>query len=113
VSRIDGNGTARRREVVLVANDVGGLGGMERQLERLVLGVLAAGRSVTVVARTCALEPREGLRFVRVPGPARPFPAAYPAFFVLASLLAARRRGALVHATGALMAGRADLSPAR
>lgn len=110
MSRARGSGAARPREVVLVANDVGGLGGMERQLERLVLGLLAAGRRVTVVARTCAVEPREGLRFVRVPGPRRPFTAAYPAFFLLASMLAARRGDALVHTTGALIATRADLS---
>lgn len=105
-----GSGAAGPREVVLVANDVGGLGGMERQLEHLVRGLLAAGRPVTVIARTCALGPREGLRFVRVPGPRRPFTAAYPAFFLLASALAARRRGALVHTTGAVIANRADLS---
>jgi UDP-glucose:(heptosyl)LPS alpha-1,3-glucosyltransferase len=83
---------------------------MERQLEHLVRGLLAAGRPVTVIARTCAVDPREGLRFVRVPGPRRPFTTAYPAFFVLASTLAARRRGALVHTTGAVIANPVDLS---
>ncbi len=100
----------KSEEVVVVANDVGGLGGMERQLERLVLGVLRAGRPVTVIARTCALGPHEGLRFVRVPGPRRPFTVAYPLFFLVASVLAARRGTAVLHTTGAIVANRADLS---
>lgn len=96
--------------LVLVANDVGGLGGMERQLEQLVRGLLGAGRPVTVIARTCALGRHEGLRFVRVPGPRRPFTLAYPVFFLAASVLAARRGQAVLHTTGAIVANRVDLS---
>ena len=97
-------------EVVFVAGDVGGLGGMERQSEELVRSLLESGRPVTVVARTCALSNRTGLRFKRVPTPARPFTIAYPAFFLVGSLLVARRRGALVHTTGAIVANRVDVS---
>ena len=96
--------------VVLVANEVGGVGGMERQLEQLVLGLLAAGRDVTVIARRCELESREGLRFVRVRGPTRPFSLAYPAFFIVGSFLAWVNRGGVLHTTGAIIANRADLS---
>jgi glycosyltransferase involved in cell wall biosynthesis len=83
---------------------------MERQSEELVRSLLESGRPVTVVARTCALSERSGLRFMRVPTPARPFTIAYPAFFLVGSLLAARRRGALLHTTGAIIANRADVS---
>jgi glycosyltransferase involved in cell wall biosynthesis len=100
----------RSREVVFVAHDVGGAGGMERQSAHLVLGLLEAGRPVTVIARSCALGEREGLRFVRVPLPRRPATLAYPAFFLVASVLAARHRGALLHTTGAVVANRADVS---
>lgn len=98
------------RRVVVVANEVGGLGGMEQQLERLVRGLLTAGRQVTVIARACSVGGHAGFRFVRVPGPARPFAIAYPAFFVIASLLAAKQRNAVLHTTGAIVANRADLS---
>jgi glycosyltransferase involved in cell wall biosynthesis len=50
------------------------------------------------------------LRFLRVPAPRRPASLAYPAFFAFASLLVARRRDALLHTTGAVVANRADLS---
>jgi glycosyltransferase involved in cell wall biosynthesis len=96
--------------VVFVAGDVGGPGGMERQSEQLVRRLLDAGRSVTVVARSCALPSHERLRFRRVRTPARPFTLAYPAFFIVASFLAARRRGALLHTTGAIVFNWADVS---
>lgn len=98
------------RRVVFVAADVGGSGGMERQSEQLVSRLLEARRQVTVVARSCALPQSEGLRFVRVPTPRRPFSLGYPAFFLVASLLVSRRRGALLHTTGAIVANRADVS---
>lgn len=104
---------AHAREVLFVAHDVGGAGGMERQSEQLVRRLLDAGRPVTVVARSCALEPQAGLRFRRVPTPRRPATLGYPAFFALASLLLLppRRRGErLLHATGAIVANRADVA---
>jgi glycosyltransferase involved in cell wall biosynthesis len=96
--------------VVLVANEVGGVGGMERQLERLVEGLLAAGRPVTVIARRCNVHRQGRLRFVKVRCPARPFSLAYPAFFLVASILARRHRGAVLHTTGAIIANRAHIS---
>jgi glycosyltransferase involved in cell wall biosynthesis len=96
--------------IVFVAHEVGGSGGMERQSERLVSGLLEAGCRVTVVSRSCPPLGREGLRFVRVPTPRRPAVLAYPAFFAMASLLVARERGALLHTTGAIIANRADVS---
>jgi UDP-glucose:(heptosyl)LPS alpha-1,3-glucosyltransferase len=97
-------------EVTIVALDVGTGGGMERQLAELVTGLLDARDRVTVIARRCALEPRPGLRFIRVPGPARPFSLAFPWFFAAASMLAAQQRRGLLHTTGALVANRADVS---
>jgi UDP-glucose:(heptosyl)LPS alpha-1,3-glucosyltransferase len=98
------------QEVVFVAGDVGGLGGMEHQSEQLIRRLLEAGSRVTVIARTCDLPQHERLEFVRVPTPRRPFAVAYPAFIAVASILAARRRGGLLHTTGAIVATRADLS---
>jgi len=100
----------RAREVLFVAHDVGGPGGMERQSEQLVARLLDAGHPVTVLARTCALAPRAGLRFRRVPTPRRPATLGYPAFFALASLLLVRRGGRLLHTTGAIVANRADVA---
>lgn len=99
------------RTVMFVAHDVGGAGGMERVSEQLVTRLLDAGASVVVVARTCSLAKREGLRFVRVPMPSRPFTLAYPAFFAVASVIIARLRAdALLHTTGAIVANRTDVS---
>lgn len=97
-------------DVVLVAHDVGGLGGMERQTARLVNGLLEDGWAVTVIARTCTLGPRAGLRFVRVTVPRRPFTLAYLAFAIVATMYAARRGDALLHTTGAIVANRTDVA---
>jgi glycosyltransferase involved in cell wall biosynthesis len=98
------------REIVFVANDVGGPGGMERQSEQLVSRLLAAGRPVIVIARSCTLPAQRGLRFRRVPTPRRPASLAYPAFFAIGSLMLAGRRPGLLHTTGAIVANRADVS---
>src|SRR4051812_39378629 len=96
--------------VTIVAHDLGEIGGMERQLNELVTGLLDAGHRVTVVARTCVLEPHERLRWVRVPGPGRPFAIAYPWFFLAGSLLARRHRADVLHTTGAIVLNRAEIS---
>lgn len=98
-----------RNEVTIVAHDVGSVGGMERVLAELVLGLLARGDEVTVIARTCALPAQPRLRFVRVRGPRRPALLAYP-WFALAGTLALRRhRRGVVQATGAIVLGRVDV----
>jgi len=100
----------RRRRVVFVGHDIGGPGGMERHTEQLLNHLVDAGTDVTVVARTCELAPRPGLRFRRVPTPRRPFVLAYPTFFVAGALLVAWERRGLLHTTGAVVANRADLA---
>jgi glycosyltransferase involved in cell wall biosynthesis len=96
--------------VTLVAHEVGSVGGMERQLAELASGLLERGHAVTVVARACELSPHSGLRWIRVPGPARPFALAYPWFFLAGSFLVGRHRRGLVHTTGAIVFNRADTS---
>lgn len=95
--------------MIVVAHDVSQFGGMERQLTELVGGLLAEGWSVTVISRTCRLNPRAGLRWVRVPGPGRPFTIAYPWFALVAGGLLLWHRGGIVHTTGAIVPNRADL----
>jgi UDP-glucose:(heptosyl)LPS alpha-1,3-glucosyltransferase len=95
-------------QVTIVAHDVGSVGGMERQLAELVVGLRGLGYEVTVIARTCELPDDSGVKFHRVRGPSRPFPLAYP-WFVLAGSLALRRwRRGLVQATGAIVLNRVD-----
>jgi UDP-glucose:(heptosyl)LPS alpha-1,3-glucosyltransferase len=96
-------------EVTIVANDIGPEGGMERQLTELIGGLLAAGDRVTVVSWTCTLPPHPNLRWLRVPGPSRPFSLAYPLFLALASALVAARGRGLVHSTGAIVLNRTAL----
>jgi UDP-glucose:(heptosyl)LPS alpha-1,3-glucosyltransferase len=95
--------------VTIVAHDVEGSGGMERQLRALVTRLLDRGLEVTVVSRTFGLNPHPLLRTRRVPGPARPFALAYPWFAVAASLMLLRRRAGPLHATGAIVLNRAEV----
>jgi glycosyltransferase involved in cell wall biosynthesis len=96
------------RAVTLVAHDLGSVGGMERQLAELALGLRGLGYEVHVVARTCALPADSGVHFHRVRGPRRPFLLAYPWFMLAGSLALRRHRCGFVQATGAIVLGRVD-----
>ncbi|MGD0452057.1 MAG: glycosyltransferase family 4 protein [Solirubrobacteraceae bacterium] len=96
-------------DVTIVANDIGAVGGMERVLAELITGLRDLGHTVTVIARTFEVPPREGVEFHRVRGPSRPFLVAYP-WFVLAGSLAVRRwRRGVLQVTGAIVLNRADV----
>ena len=79
--------------VTIVAHHVGRVGGMERVLSELALGLRRHGHEVTVIAHACELPAGSGVRFHRVRGPSRPFLIGYP-WFLLAGSLAVRRRRA-------------------
>ena len=96
-------------DVTIVANDVGPMGGMERQLTELILGLLSAGHRVTVISWTCSLPSHPRLRWVRVPGPSRPFAIAYPWFILVGSLLVWLRGRGVVHSTGAIVLNRTSI----
>lgn len=93
-------------EVTIVANDIGSVGGMERQLTELITGLLDLDYRVTVISWTCSLPPHPNMRWVRVPGPRRPFVVSYPLFLLLASFLVALRGRGIVHSTGAIVLNR-------
>lgn len=96
-------------EVTLVAHHVGDVGGMERVLTELALGLRRRGYEVTVIAYACTLPAGSGVTFRRVRGPSRPFVLSYP-WFMLAGTIAVRRwRRGLVLATGAIILNRVDL----
>jgi glycosyltransferase involved in cell wall biosynthesis len=97
------------REVTLVAHHVGAIGGMERQLAELALGLRREGYDVTVIARQCALPRDSGVTFHRVRGPARPFLLGYPWFMIFGSLALRRWRRGVLHVTGAIVLNRADV----
>jgi glycosyltransferase involved in cell wall biosynthesis len=94
--------------VTIVAHDIGPVGGMERQLAELALGLRRAGHEVQTIARTCELPADAGVVFHRVPGPSRPFVVAYPWFALVGSLLVWRHRRGVVQATGAIVLNRVD-----
>ena len=100
---------APNRTVTIVAHDVGGVEGMEHQLQALVTGLLDRGVSVEVVSRTLGLPGHPRLRWRRVRGPARPFPLAYPWFALVASSMLTWSRRGLLHTTGAIVLNRADV----
>ncbi len=95
-------------EVTIVAHDVGSIGGMERVLAELALGLRALGHEVTVIARTCELPASAGVSFHRVRGPRRPLLIAHPWFVLAGSLSVAGRRRGVVHSTGAIVLNRVD-----
>jgi glycosyltransferase involved in cell wall biosynthesis len=99
----------RRPSVTVVANDVGPVGGMQVQLSRLISGLLDSGHEVTVISWTCDLPPHPALRWVRVPGPSRPFAIAFPVFLGLGSLLVGLRSRGVVHSTGAIVLNRVQI----
>jgi glycosyltransferase involved in cell wall biosynthesis len=100
--------TAAACEVTIVANDIGSVGGMERVLSELIVGLRALGHEVTVIARTCELPADDGVHFRRVRGPSRPFLVAYPWFVLAGSLAVRRRRRGVVQSTGAIVLNRVD-----
>ncbi len=100
---------AAGRQVTIVAHDVGAVGGMERVLAELVLGLRSRGVEVTVIARKCVLPPGSGVRFVRVRGPRRPALLAYPWFMLAGSLALRRHRCGVVQATGAIVVNHVDV----
>jgi len=97
------------RAVTLVAHHIGRVGGMERQLSELALGLRRNGHEVTVIAHECTLAPESGVVFRRVPGPSRPFLLGYPWFLVFGSLAVRRWRRGTVQATGAIVLNRVDV----
>ncbi len=96
-------------DVTIVAHDIGSVGGMERVLAELIMGLRAMGHEVTVIARTCELQASAGVVFHRVRGPSRPFLVAYPWFMVAGSLAVRRWRRGVVQATGAIVLNRVDV----
>ena len=104
--------TSERRDasdvVTIVAHDVGGTGGMERQLEALITSARTRHQRSTVVSRTLELPPHPQLRWRRVPGPARP--SSSPTLVRARRVADAdpRQRGVL-HTTGAIVFNRADV----
>jgi len=95
-------------DVTIVAHDVGSVGGMERQLAELAIGLRGLGHGVTVIARTCELPVDAEVAFHRVRAPRRPFLLAYPWFMVAGSLAVRRWRQGVVQATGAIVLNRVD-----
>ncbi len=96
-------------DVTIVAHHVGSVGGMERQLAELVLGLRRLGHDVTVIAHACELPLEAGVRFHRIRGPSRPFLIGYPWFVLFGSLAVRRWRRGVVQATGAIVANRVEV----
>lgn len=94
--------------VTIVAHDVGSVGGMERQLAELMVGLRALGHDVTVIARTCVLPAGTEVTFHRIPGPRRPFLLFYPWFMLAGSLAVWRWRRGVLQTTGAITLNNAD-----
>ncbi len=101
-------GASGQSAVTLVAHDLGGTGGMERQLAELAIGLRALGHEVTVIARTCDLPADSGVVFHRVRAPRRPFLLSYPWFMIAGSLAVRRWRRGIVQTAGAIVLNPVD-----
>ncbi len=97
-------------DVTIVANDIGPVGGMERQVTDLITGLRRLGHRVTVVARTCELPPGVDVDFHRVIGPGRPFVLAHTWFLLVGSLVVRRHRRGIVQANGGVVLNRVDVT---
>ena len=95
--------------MTIVANDIGPVGGMERALSELIMGLAELGHRVTVIARTYEAPALDGVTFHRVRGPRRPALLAYPWFLLAGSLAVRRWRRGVVQSTGAIVANRVDV----
>ncbi len=94
--------------VTIVAHDIGSVGGMERVLEELIVGLRRLGHPVTVIARSCELPPGTDVELHRVWAPRRPFLLGYLWFMLAGSLALRRHRRGVVQSTGAIVFGRMD-----
>ena len=94
--------------MTIVAHNVGSVGGMERVLTELIVGLADRGHQVTVIARTCEVTPHKNVAFCRVRGPNRPFMIAYCWFLIAGSIAVRRWRRGVVQATGAIVVNRVD-----
>src|SRR6516225_4171222 len=101
--------TPSSRELTLVASDVAPIGGMERAAFEICSRLLDRGWQVTVIARSCSLQPGPALRFVRIPSPSRPVSLALISDFVLGSLALARHGRGIVQTNNATIANRVDV----
>lgn len=105
----ESTGAPHPPQVTLVAHHVGSVGGMERVLTQLALGLRRRGYEVTVIAYACELPAGSGVTFHRVRGPSRPFVLSYPWFMLAATIAVRRWRRGLVLTTGAIVLNRVDL----
>jgi UDP-glucose:(heptosyl)LPS alpha-1,3-glucosyltransferase len=99
----------RACDVTIVAHHVGVVGGMERILAELAMGLQRRGHEVTVIAYACDLPAGSGVTFRRVRGPSRPFVFCYPWFMVAGTIALRRWRQGLVLAMGAIVLNRVDV----
>jgi UDP-glucose:(heptosyl)LPS alpha-1,3-glucosyltransferase len=97
------------REITLVAHHVGPVGGMERIISELALGLRRRGHAVTVIAYECDLPADSGVTVRRVRGPSRPFVLSYPWFMVAGTLAVRRWRKGLVQVMGAIVLNSVDV----
>ncbi|MFB5189220.1 glycosyltransferase family 4 protein [Alicyclobacillus fastidiosus] len=99
----------KNRHIVLIANDVGGIGGMEKHLTELITRA-KNDFSITVMASSMKLPEADGVRFIRIPTLRKPFPVMIVLFSVFASIRLLFLKQNLIHTTGAIVFNRVDVS---
>ncbi len=94
--------------ITIVIQEVHQGGGQERVTYEVARRLLEHGAELTVIARRCELPASERLRWVRVPGPARPFTLAYIWFFLLGTIATAFYGRGFRQSAGAIVSNRMD-----
>ena len=97
------------RRITVVAHEVRSDGGMEKAMMETLLGLLAQGWQIRLLAQVCEIDSQPGLRWTRIRTPRRPFAIAFPMFALVAGLLILFERpaGAIV-SLGAIIPNRVD-----
>lgn len=103
--RRDDSAVESRRRLVVVAHDVGGIGGMEYVHAELIRK-LAATYEISVLSTTLAPELRDLVTWDRIRVPRRPVPLKFLTFYVVAAIRICRHRESVIHSCGAIVPNR-------
>src|SRR5262245_23578512 len=97
-----------RRQVTIIIHELHPYGGQERATYELANRLLEQGVELTVIARRCELPESDLLRWIRIPGPRRPFLLSFAWFAFLATIATAIFARGYRQSAGAIVLNKLD-----